>query len=279
MQSEDLLIYKSDRHSQNGEDGIVAAIFENIGTTTRICCEFGAWDGIHLSNCRNLILLGWSALMIEGDDHRFKDLVSCYATNRLVTCVHKMVDAGANSLASILDACHSRDLDFLSIDIDGLDYEIFETLDVYPRVICTEVNAGHDPESETRLDRDVARNNVGQPLQVFVEIADAKGYDLVCYTGNAFFVRRDVIRKSSLAVLSSRQAYAYFLRHLSMSGKEWLYLVNLGIVNPFFQFANPFLTPAALGIHRSRAMWLNSSRRIIEGGQSVAHRLRRIARG
>jgi len=145
MQSEDLLVYKSDTHSQNGEDGIIAAIFDRIGTSTKVCCEFGAWDGIHLSNCRTLILLDWSALMIEGDDQRFKDLVSSYATNPLVTCVNRFVDAERDSLGSILEACTIGDLDFLSIDIDGLDYETFETLTVYPRVICVEVNVECTP--------------------------------------------------------------------------------------------------------------------------------------
>jgi hypothetical protein len=279
MQMEDLLVYKSDSYSQGGDDGIIAAIFDRIGTTTKACCEFGAWDGIHLSNCRNLILLGWSALMIESDEHRFKDLVSNYATNPLVTCVNRLVDAELNSLGSILKASNIGNLDFLSIDIDGLDFEIFETLDVYPRVICIEVNAGHNPKSETRLRRDIAQNNVGQPLQVFVRIADVRGYDLVCYTGNAFFVRRDIIRKSSLSVLSSEQAYQHFLNHLPKPAKEWLYLVNLGITTPFFQYDNAYLNRNALGIGKLRAIWLKSKQIIIEGGQSVAHRLRKIARG
>lgn len=276
MEPEDLLVYKADTHSQNGDDGIIAAIFERIGTTTMVCCEFGAWDGIHLSNCRNLILLGWSAVMIEGDEYRFKDLVSNYTTNPLVTCVNRFVDAELNRLGSILAAHNIGNLDLLSIDIDGLDYEIFETLRVYPRVICVEVNAGHNPESETRQDRELAKNNVGQPLQVFVRIADSIGYDLVCYTGNAFFVRRDVLRKSSLSVLSSRQAYQHFLNHLPMPAKEWLYLVNCGIVTPFFQYGNPYLTHSALGIGKSRAYWLKSKRLILEGARSVAHRLRKI---
>lgn len=31
-------------YSQNGEDGIIEKIFEVIGTISRICIEFGAWD-------------------------------------------------------------------------------------------------------------------------------------------------------------------------------------------------------------------------------------------
>ena len=46
MERRDLLDYKSDLYSQNGEDGIIAAIFDMIGTTTKTCCEFGAWDEV-----------------------------------------------------------------------------------------------------------------------------------------------------------------------------------------------------------------------------------------
>ncbi len=257
MPPEDLLAYKSNTYSQNGEDGVIAAIFDRIGTTTRTCCEFGAWDGVHLSNCRRLILDGWSALMIEGDPERFRLLVSCYADNPLVVCVNRFVDDGPNSLDSIMKENGIGDLDFLSIDIDGLDYEVLEALTVRPRVICIEVNAGHDPDSKTRIDGAVAQDNVGQPLRTFVEMADAKGYALVCYTGNAFFVRRDAIDGSRLPVLTGRQAYEYFLGRLSPTEREWLYLVNLGLVNPGVSFANPFLTRGALGIGALRAFRLS----------------------
>jgi hypothetical protein len=259
MRAEDLLIYKSDTFSQNGEDGIIAAIFERIGTTTRICCEFGAWDGIHLSNCRSLIVQGWSALMIEGDEVRYRDLISNYATNPLVTSANKYIDAGSNRLGSIIQAHKIGELDFLSIDIDGLDYEIFETLDVRPRVICIEVNAGHDPGVKARLPRNVALNNVGQPLKAFVQIAETKGYELACYTGNAFFVRRDVVKRSSLPILSSKEAYQNFLNALDVAAREWLYLVNLGIVEPNFRFHNPYLTRRSLKIGLLRARQLRTS--------------------
>lgn len=253
---EDLLIYKSDTFTQNGEDGIIDAIFKRIGTKTKVCCEFGAWDGIHLSNCRRLILDGWSALMIEGDETRFNDLLSNYSNNGLVKCVNKYVDAKHSSLGTILKENNIVTIDFLSVDIDGLDYEIFENLDVNPTVICIEVNAGHNPDSAVRLDRDIAMSNVGQPLQVFVDIASRKGYKLVCYTGNAFFVRDDIVEEYSLTVLSSSEAYQNFLKHLDKSAKEWLSLVNIGIVDPFYNFKNPYL---AGGIGWLRTKWLKAN--------------------
>jgi hypothetical protein len=264
MPPDDLLACKSNTYSQNGEDGVIAAIFDRIGTTTRTCCEFGAWDGVHLSNCRRLILDGWSALMIEGDAERFRELVSCYAGNPSVACVHRFVDDGPNSLDSIMREKGIGELDFLSIDIDGLDYEIFAALTVRPRVICVEVNAGHDPESKARFGRAVAQDNVGQPLRTFVETAEAKGYALACYTGNAFFVRRDAAGGSGLPLLTGRQAYEYFLARLSVPEREWLYLVNLGLVNPYFSFANPFLARGALGISLLRAFRLSLGPRLFQ---------------
>jgi hypothetical protein len=55
-------------HSQSGEDGVISWAFEIIGERSKWCVEFGAWDGVYLSNACNLIRnAGWSALMIEGD--------------------------------------------------------------------------------------------------------------------------------------------------------------------------------------------------------------------
>ena len=258
MRDADLLKFKSNVHSQNGEDGIIQEIFRRIGTTTKTCCEFGAWDGIHLSNCRQLILGGWSALMIEGDTGRFDDLVRNYKDNPSVVCVNRFVDAGANSLSRICQENPIRELDFLSIDIDGLDYEIFEMLDLHPRVICIEVNAGHSPITQTRLNREVAAANVGQSLSVFVGIANEKSYDLVCYSGNAFFVRRDA-NKQALAVLTSAEAYANFLGSLSAREREWLYLVNTGDVEPFHKYDNPSLTRTSLSLGLIRAALLKTA--------------------
>ena len=256
---QDLLVHKSNTYSQNGEDGIIEAIFNKLGLKQGVCCEFGAWDGVYLSNCRALIDQGWSALMIEGDKERYQELVANYANNPAVTCVHRFVDVGENSLGSIMRANGIKHLDFLSIDIDGLDYEIFKTLDISPTVICIEVNAGHDPDSDTKISRDVARDNVGQPLQTFVEIAERKGYSLVCYTANAFFVRSEVAEEVGLPIQHGRIAYENFLRSLDTQAKEWLYLVNLGIVNPHIRFRNPYLSREALKIGLVRAIKLRAN--------------------
>jgi len=257
----DFLKYKSNIYSQNGEDGIIEQIFKLIGTETKLCCEFGAWDGIHLSNVRNLILNGWSGIVIEGDKDRYKQLAINYHNNEKVFCINEYIDTEHKLLTNLLrDHLFSNldSMDFLSIDVDGLDYDIFETLDFQPRIICIEVNAGHDPKSSNRIARETAKNNIGQPLAVFTELANNKGYELMCYNGNAFFGRKDVLKKYTIDGLSSEIAYKNFLDVLTKQEKEWLWQVNEGWVEPHYKFRNPFLRPNELHISYRNIMKLKA---------------------
>jgi len=243
-----LLSYKSDVYSQNGEDGIIARIFSVLGTSFGLCCEFGAWDGEHLSNTRRLIVdQSWRGIFIEADPERYRVLCRKYQANDRVTSICRCVDYETNTLGAILrDHREDGELDFLSVDIDGLDYEIFQGLDMRPKVICIEVNAGHSPTSTRVISRQVAARNVGQPLPYFCKIASDKGYRLVAYTGNAFFIRNDVDSDRVLPTLSAEEAYCEFLAHLSTRVKKWYVLANAGKVPPFYQFGNPLLSGDAL---------------------------------
>lgn len=277
--STDLLDYKRNVFSQNGEDGIIQELFRRIGVEARTCCEFGAWDGKHLSNCRQLILEGWQALMIEADPEKTKALLQTYHNNPAVTCVNRLVDDGKNSLATIVkETGFPPTLDFLSVDIDGLDYEIFRGLDLRPRVICIEVNAAHCPESADELPRSVAITGVGQPMGVFLRIAQEKGYALVCYTGNAFLVRQDLLQLHSITPLTASVAYDSFLQHLEPDAKEWLYLVNRGFIQPYRRYHNARLGFQELGLKPSRRVplyWQAAKKFMAHAGASLRSRFSR----
>jgi len=255
-----LLDYKKNIYSQNGEDGIIKKIFEIVGVKNKISCEFGAWDGIHLSNTRNLILNGWTSIMIEGDRKRFNELAKNYKNNKKVYCVKRYVDTKENTLSKILAGLPIADLeekiDLLSIDIDGLDYEIFRIFDILPRVICVEVNAGHYPNSNVEIKKNIAKNNIGQPLSYFSKIAKEKDYSLVCYSGNAFYIKNDISIKKNIKGLTDLEAYISFIDHLDKKAKEWLLLVNKDLVSPYFKFNNPLLSAEKLEIGVIRKIYL-----------------------
>ncbi len=257
MKKLNLLEYKHNTFSQNGEDGIIERIFSVIGTTGKVAVEFGAWDGIHLSNIRKLILAGWTGVFIEGDKERYEQAVANYSDNPSVHSINSFVDGDKNTLSKILHDNKlgelAKNMDFLSIDIDGLDNEIFATLDISPRVICVEVNAGHSPLATKELPREVAIKNIGQPLPVFNKIAAGKKYSLACFNGNAFYIRNDVRKEHGIESISSEEAYEAFIEKLSRTEREWLYLVNLGLVPPHWNYKNPLLSARSLGIPAARA--------------------------
>lgn len=246
-----LLDYASDVFSQNGEDGVLAELFRRIGTTTSWCCELGAWDGVHLSNTRALILEGWSAVLIEADPGRYTDLVATYRGRDDVICLNATVSAPEP--LSVLVGAAPR-LDLLSVDVDGLDFEIVTTLDIAaPRVLCVEVNAGHDPMRSDLLPRETAAGNVGQPLRAFVHALAPQGYRLVAYTGNAIFVHED---STGIDGVTPEAAYAEFVDRLDAEAREWLYLVNLGLVEPHYRYRNALLARRRLEIGALRAAQL-----------------------
>lgn len=239
--------YRKNIYSENGEDGIIEKIFSEIPPSLKLCCEFGAWDGIWASNCRNLIANnGWDAVMIEGDPIRYQDLLKTYNGMKNIRCLNKYVDANKNSLNNILTEYERKNLDLLSIDIDGLDYEIFENIDFYPKVICIEVNTGHSPKSNGKIPRDIAKNNVGQPLAYFLDIARSKGYELVCFTGNAFFIRKDLLNKTIILPLSILDAYKQHISRIPNHVRKHLFFVNKGMTNPYYKFNNSYLTKKGL---------------------------------
>src|SRR5262245_58008797 len=70
---------KSTVKSQHGQDGVVAAVFREIGVSSRTCVEFGAFDLQRFSNVFPLWTNGWKCLLIEGDAERHRKLVSDFA--------------------------------------------------------------------------------------------------------------------------------------------------------------------------------------------------------
>jgi hypothetical protein len=91
-------------HSQNGTDGVLAAIFETIGITNRYFVEFGCGDTSEC-NCRHLLVQGWRGLFMDRS-----------STHPVVRREHVTAENISDLLASY---GVPRGFDLLSIDIDG----------------------------------------------------------------------------------------------------------------------------------------------------------------
>lgn len=187
-----LIEYGYNIYSQFGEDGIIKKIFEVIGTQSKVAVEFGAWDGFHLSNTAALWAKdgSWKGILIEGDKERFGTLTRNVAPYHCTAlCAYVGIQAHDCLEAILKKNTIPLAVDLLSVDIDGNDYHIFDSLqELRPRLIVIEYNptipAEYDVYAPYSPD-----NNFGQSVGALNRVAAKKGYKLVALTlTNAFYV-------------------------------------------------------------------------------------------
>jgi hypothetical protein len=186
---DNLLRYRWDKYTTRGNDGIIRRILEILKRKSGVFVEFGAWDGIVGSNCRRLVENDWGGLFIESDKERYKQLVKNYSNNQKIICYRAMVGFdGDNLFDNIIKRTLDSNIDFCSIDIDGLDLEVFETFNVLPDVVCIEGGQMLHPFHD-RIDVSVAKHNIQQSLSVMNESFEKKGYKILCTYQDSFFVK------------------------------------------------------------------------------------------
>lgn len=192
-----LISFANNIFSQRGQDGILSKIFDILSIKTGYFIEFGAWDGIYLSNCRNLVLHGWEGCFIEGDPEKYNTLVSNYTTNDKIKCLCKYISTQQGQTINDIhrNDLQSRDIDLLSIDVDGCDYEILETLEFKPLVIVIEGGFSWHPCFRSKVPNEIARQNLQQPLYASIKIARSKGYEPICFNQDLFLLRKDYYDK------------------------------------------------------------------------------------
>ena len=184
--------FRRNIYSQNGEDGIIEEILNRLDNKLdKTCCECGAWDGINLSNCYNLIKnKNYSALLIEADKKKYKELCKNIPDNKIIK-LNKFVNfEGSNLLDNFLEENNFNiNFDFLSIDVDGCDYYLFESLTKYkPKLICIEYNPTIPNDIEFIQKKNFIITQGCSALSL-VNLAKKKNYSLIASTySNLFFI-------------------------------------------------------------------------------------------
>jgi hypothetical protein len=192
-----LLEFRANTHSQDGEDGILHKLFETLGVERGVFCEFGAWDGIFLSNVYSLCRRGWRGCYIESDEERYQALVRNVARPDVVKIRARVSPSGENGLDHILSRSglfrtgEALRLDLLSIDIDSDDLAVWRSVTtVRPTVVVIEYNP--TIPIDVFFENPPGKNQGNAARSIF-EYACTIGYRLVAATGaNLVFVKRDV---------------------------------------------------------------------------------------
>lgn len=187
-------------YSQFGEDGIIEEILSRVGQATpldRWCVEFGALDGISFSNTYNLIRNGaYHSVLIEGDRKKYRQLCTNLPDARAVKICQFVTLDGPSSLDSILKGTAiPSNFDFLSIDIDGCDYHVFDSLEAHaPKLICIEFNPTIPNEIEYVQAPDFSLKH-GSSARSLVALAARKGYFLAAVTPCNLLLVREQFRE------------------------------------------------------------------------------------
>jgi hypothetical protein len=193
--------YKKNIHSQNGEDGIIEELLKRLEIENGWVCEFGAFDGIYLSNTFSLVEKGFNAVFIEGDEKRYNDLEkNLLVKYPNITGINAFVDHNdtENSLDNLLKKTNiPTDFDLLSIDIDSFDYQVWQSLKHYnPKIVIIEINSSINTDVEDHIHTpDTYQGTAFSPTY---KLGIEKGYTFVLHTGNMFFVRNDLFDKLNI---------------------------------------------------------------------------------
>jgi hypothetical protein len=204
--------YEFRAFSQWGEDGIIQYLVNNLNIEHKSFIEFGVEDFFE-SNCRFLMMHDyWSGFVIDGSQKNIDKIKSSnyffkYQLEAKCSFITK------ENICDILEKSGlPKDLGILSVDIDGIDYFVFEQLSAWkPAIYIFEYNSlfgstlpvsvPYDPAFQ-RTQKHSSNVYWGASLPAFDHLAVSRGYSLVGVNmagSNAFYVRNDLLNERVVA--------------------------------------------------------------------------------
>jgi glycosyltransferase involved in cell wall biosynthesis/ribosome modulation factor len=229
-------------NSQFDEDGIIQYLLNWIKIPNKIFVEFGV-ENYSEANTRLLLEKdNWSGLVIDSCKEHIDQIKASeiyWRYNLQAVCAF-ITRENINML--ILNMGISGDIGLLSVDIDGIDYWVWEAIEVIsPRIVICEYNAIFGYESKVTVPYDPKFDRAkkhysylyaGASLSALAELGKKKGYSLVASNSagnNAFFVRCDCM--DNLKEKITREAYikAQFRESRDPEGKMTYLSIEEGI--------------------------------------------------
>jgi hypothetical protein len=190
-------------YSQFDEDGIIQHLIRHVPIGNDLFVEIGVED-YRESNTRYLLERNdWRGVLIDCDGAAERWLrdsaTSLWHTVEFVEAF--VTRENVNELLSP----YAGDVGLLSIDVDGVDYHLWEAIEVVsPRIVAIEYQSNFGKEHALtvpyRPDFERGKHHYtelcyGASLPALVHLAERKGYAFVGASSgiNAFFVRRDAM--------------------------------------------------------------------------------------
>jgi hypothetical protein len=205
--------------SQWGEDGIIQYLIKNMEIPKNIFVEFGTQNYTE-SNTRFLLINNnWSGLVIDGSSDNIAYIKSdpIYWQYNLKAVDSFVTKDNINQI--LLENGIHGDIGLLSVDIDGNDYWVWQSIDsINPAIVISEYNFRFGATRAVTVPYDAKffrtkahYSNIyyGASLKALCILATKKGYTFIgCNSAgnNAFFVRND-LKPDALKEITSEEGY------------------------------------------------------------------------
>lgn len=187
--------------SQNGEDGIINVLKNQLIKSNRYFIEIGTSDGLENNSAWLLITENFNGLMIEADKklaERANNILIMY--NQRIKVISKFVTI--DNIDFLKSESQFLDPDFFSLDIDSMDYYVTKAVldsGIRPKIFCVEYNSAFGPEKQLTIQysdnfeigKDHHRLYYGVSVNAWKKLFHENGYRFVTVDSNgvnAFFV-------------------------------------------------------------------------------------------
>jgi len=204
--SDQIVDYEFKVFSQFGDDGIIQHLINTIKPVNNTFIEFGVGD---YSECNTRFLLmnnNWSGFVVEGDEKGVEKIEKWGDLWKYDLRVKKAFIT-KESINDLLKESGFKDVGLLHIDMDGVDYYIWETIDcseLNPSIVILEYNSVFGLERAItvpykddfyRTDAHYSNLYWGASLKALVSLSKKKGYKFIgCNSAgnNAYFVKQEI---------------------------------------------------------------------------------------
>jgi hypothetical protein len=206
METKDINDYEFKIFSQFGDDGIIQYLIKNLEIKNQTFIEFGVGD-YRESNTRFLMMNNnWSGFVMDSSSENMARLQNQnwywkYDLRQKTAFITR------ENINGLLSEAGFSNIGLLHIDIDGVDYHIFNEMDLIklnPAIIILEYNSvfGLKPitvpysDDFDRTKKHFSNLYFGASITALEYLATRKGYSLVGSNlagNNAYFIRNDLL--------------------------------------------------------------------------------------
>lgn len=134
--------------SQNGEDGILDYLTSKLKSSNRYFVEIGSSDGIENNTAWFAIAKKYSGMMVEGDS-KLSERSKQNMTQFNLGIKSENIFINQENIEQFINLLSYNNPDIFSLDIDGNDYYIMESLfekNLRPKICIVEYNSAFGPD-------------------------------------------------------------------------------------------------------------------------------------